>query len=231
VWGLWNQNVAISQIAEATEMLCWAAKWTDHPKIYYKSTYHDGKKRMLKELWKKLDEADAVIHFNGRKFDMRHINREFLESGMNPPSPYKQIDLLSAVKSRFYFPSNKLEYVCGALGIGHKLKHEGFDLWIGCMRDELSSWELMKQYNVNDVAITEMLYWKLLPWIPSIPNQAAYSQDEHVCPACGGKNLQRRGYAYTTQSRYHRYQCKDCGKWSRSSQHAKTIHTVSVADG
>lgn len=230
VWGLWNQNVAVNQIVDSTEMVCWAAKWTDHTKIHYRSTFHDGKKRMLKDLWSLLDEADAVIHFNGRRFDIPHVNREFLEAGMDPPSPYRHIDLFQAVKKRFRFPSNKLEYVCDTLGIGHKLKHEGFDLWLRCMANEASAWKLMRQYNVNDVALTEVLYWKLLPWIPGIPNHGAYAQEEFVCPACGGKNLKRRGFAYTAQTRYQRYVCRDCGKWSRTTQHAKSVHIVSVAE-
>ena len=104
VWGLWDQNVAINQIASSTEMLCWSAKWTDNTQIIFRSVFHDGKKKMLKDLWKLLDEADAVIHFNGKRFDIPHINREFLEAGMNPPSPYKQVELFQSVNRRFRFP-------------------------------------------------------------------------------------------------------------------------------
>ena len=229
VWGLWNQNVAINQIAASTEMVCWAAKWTDHTKIHYRSTFHDGKEKMLKDLWKLLDQADAVIHYNGRKFDVPHINREFLQADMEPPSPCAQIDLLAAVKKRFRFPSNKLEYVCGELGIGHKLKHEGFDLWQRCMDGEPSAWKLMRQYNINDVALTEMLYMKLLPWIPGIPSYSAHHGDDHICPACGSKNLKKRGFAYTPQSRFQRFVCKDCGKWSRGTHSYKTVAIREVA--
>jgi DNA polymerase elongation subunit (family B) len=231
VWGLWDQNVAINQIADSTEMVCWSAKWTDQTKIHFRSTYHDGKEKMVRDLWALLDEADAVIHFNGRRFDVPHINREFLEKGMDPPSPYKQVDLFQAVKRRFRFPSNKLEYICDTLGIGHKLKHEGFDLWIRCMANEKSGWQLMRQYNINDVALTEMLYWKLLPWIPNIPSHAAHS-GEMVCPACGSRRLKKKGtrFAYTTQSMFQRYVCKDCGKWSRSTKATHTVGIVGIAE-
>jgi len=230
VWGLWDQNVGINQIASSTEMLCWSAKWTDHTKIHFRSTFHDGKEKMLGDLWKLVDEADAVIHFNGRRFDVPHINREFLEAGMDPPSPYKQIDLFQAVKRRFRFPSNKLAYVCDTLGIGSKLKHEGFDLWLGCMANEKGAWRLMRQYNVNDVALTEMLYQKLLPWIPNIPSHAAHSGDSDTCPACGGKLLEKRGFAHTAQSRFQRFVCRDCGKWSRSTQSTQTVKIVGVSE-
>jgi hypothetical protein len=228
VWGLWDQNVGLNQIAASTEMICWSAKWTDRMKIHFRSTFHDGKEKMVRDLWDLLDEADAVIHFNGRRFDIPHINREFLEMGMNPPSPYKQIDLFQAVKRRFKFPSNKLDYVCDRLDIGSKLKHEGFDLWLGCMANEKGAWRLMRQYNVNDVALTEMLYWKLLPWIPNLPSHATHSGDGETCPACGGHKIELRGFSYTAQSRFQRFVCKDCGKWSRSTRDARTVGIVGV---
>lgn len=217
VWGLWDQNVGINQIAESTEVLCWAAKWVGKHKVTFRSVYSDGKEKMVKDLWDMLDAADVVIHYNGRSFDIPHINREFLEMELSPPAPYKQIDLLRAVKKQFRFPSNKLEYVVDTLGLGEKLKHEGFDLWRRCMANEESAWKLMRQYNVNDVAITELLYERILPWIPNIPSFAAHTQ-ERVCPACGSEHIEDRGWAYTQQSRYKRWVCKDCGKWSRDTR-------------
>jgi hypothetical protein len=227
VWGLWNQNVGVNQIAESCEMLCWSAKWVGKHKVLFKSTYHDGKEEMVKGLWELLDEADAVIHYNGTSFDIPHANREFLEAGLTPPSPYQQIDLLKAVRKRFRFPSNKLEYVADALSIGEKLKHEGFELWRRCMAGEESAWKLMRQYNINDVAITELLYERIKPWIPNIPSHAAHTQ-EAVCPACGSDDLQARGFAYTKQSRYQRFQCKACKKWSRSTK-GESVQIVEVA--
>lgn len=228
VWGLWNQNVAVAQIAEATEMICFSAKWRNKHKVIFCSVYHDGREDMVTRLWELLDEADVVIHYNGRSFDIPHVNREFLELGLTPPSPYKQIDLLRAVKKRFRFPSNKLEYIVERLDLGAKLKHEGFDLWKRCMADEESAWKLMRQYNINDVALTELLYERILPWIPNIPSRAAFEQGT-VCPACGSGNLKKRGYAYTQQSRYHRFVCRDCGKWSRGTR-GEAVNLREVAE-
>lgn len=229
VWGLWQQNVAVNQIAESTEVVCFAAKWRGRHKILFYSVHHDGRKTMLDSLWGLLDMADVVVHYNGRSFDIPHVNREFLLAEMGPPSPYRQVDLLRAVKKRFRFPSNKLEYVVEALDIGEKLKHEGFELWKRCMAGEDSAWKLMRQYNVNDVALTEALYERILPWIPNIPSYAAHEQED-VCPACGSSHLQSRGSAFTQQSRYTRYQCQDCGKWSRSTKAESTVKLREVAE-
>jgi DNA polymerase III epsilon subunit-like protein len=94
------------------------------------SSILNGKKTMLKKIHSLLDECDAVIHYNGTRFDIPTLNKEFLEAGMPPPSPYHQIDLLKTSRKEFRFPSNKLDYVARALGLGQKTKHEGFELWI-----------------------------------------------------------------------------------------------------
>lgn len=229
VWRLWDEDIGVNQLVNATEVICWAAKWIGKHKVEFRSVFHNGKEEMLKTLWNMLDEADAVVHYNGRSFDIPHVNREFLIMGLSPPSPFAQIDLLRAVRRRFRFPSNKLEYVVEELGIGEKLKHEGFELWRRCMANEESAWRLMRQYNINDVALTELLYERILPWIPNIPSHSTFT-DGDACPACGSKSLERRGVAHTRQSVYQRFVCRDCGKWSRGTRAEKRVTIREVAD-
>ena len=88
-------------------------------------------KTMPKGIHGLLNDADAVVHYNGTKFDIPTLNKEFLLHSFNPPSPYKQIDLLRVVRSNFRFPSNKLDYVAQRLNLGKKHEHEGHELWGG----------------------------------------------------------------------------------------------------
>jgi predicted RNA-binding Zn-ribbon protein involved in translation (DUF1610 family) len=171
---------------------------------------------MLKRIHKLMDEADAVVHYNGTKFDVPTLNKEFLLHKLSPPSSYRQIDLYSTAKSRFRFASNKLDYIAQQLGIGKKHKHEGFELWVKCMNNDANAWATMETYNKQDVELLEGVYNIFRPWIRNHPNVALYTDSEHnVCPLCGGSRLTRRGFAYTTTGRYQRYQCRDCGHWSR----------------
>lgn len=163
-WGLWDQNISIDQIIKPTEMLCFGARWLDGKKVIFKSVHHDGKKAMLEELHKLMNEADALVGWNSAAFDHKHINREFLENGMLPPSPVKDLDLMSITKSNFQFPSNKLDYVAQALGVGSKVKHSGFSLWIKCMEGDDKAWKEMKKYQIQDVNLLVDLYYHLLPW-------------------------------------------------------------------
>jgi uncharacterized protein YprB with RNaseH-like and TPR domain len=164
VWGLWDQNVSIDQIIEPTEMLCFGARWLGQKKVIFKSVHHDGKEAMLAELHKLMDQADALVGWNSAAFDHKHINREFLENGFQPPSPVKDLDLMSVTKANFAFPSNKLDYVAQALGVGAKVKHSGFKLWIECMAGNDKAWKEMKKYQIQDVNLLADLYYELLPW-------------------------------------------------------------------
>jgi uncharacterized protein YprB with RNaseH-like and TPR domain len=163
-WGLWDQNISIDQIIKSTEMLCFGARWLGEKKVIFKSVHHDGKKEMLEELHKLMNEADLLVGWNSAAFDHKHINREFLENGMVPPAPVKDLDLMSITKANFLFPSNKLDYVAQKLGVGAKVKHSGFSLWIKCMDGDEKAWAEMKKYQIQDVNLLVELYDKLLPW-------------------------------------------------------------------
>jgi uncharacterized protein YprB with RNaseH-like and TPR domain len=165
-WGLWDQNIGINQIIKSTEMMCFGAKWLGQKSVIFKSAHHDGKKAMLEELHKLMDEADVLVGWNSASFDHKHINREFLENEMLPPSPTKDLDLMTVTKANFQFPSNKLDYVAQKLGVGSKVKHSGFELWIKCMEGDEKAWREMKKYQIQDVQLLDSLYDILLPWFP-----------------------------------------------------------------
>lgn len=218
VWGLWDQRVAINQLVESTEVICFGARWFGEKKVTFRSVHHHGKEEMLKEMHRLLDEADVLVGWNSQSFDSKHMKREFLEAGMLPPSPYKEMDLMRTVKSQFKFPSNKLDYVSQRLGVGAKVKHSGFDLWLACMAGNKKAWAEMKEYQLQDVNLLVDLYEKLKPWIKNHPDAALYAGVEDGCTNCASTNLQRRGVARTVSSVYQRYQCNDCGKWMRGTR-------------
>lgn len=217
VWGLWNQNVGLPQIMASGYVLCWSAKWYGEDEVMFDSVHKSKPKVMLAKIHKLLDNADQVIHYNGSKFDIPTLNKEFLLYGFKPPSPYKQTDLLKTARSQFKFPSNKLDYVAKALGCKGKTKHIGHELWVRCMNNDPEAWRMMEEYNKNDVVILEAVYEKLKPWIKNPENHSLHA-DGLVCPKCGHDKYIRRGYAYTTSCKYPRYQCKSCGGWFKGAK-------------
>ncbi len=218
VWGLWDQRIGLNQIIDSGRVLCWAAKWYGSNEMMFRSSQKpEEQAAMIKEIWTLLNEADAVVHFNGNKFDMPILNKEFLLQGLTPPAPAKSIDLLKVCRSRFRFPSNRLDYVADQLGLGQKHKTT-FELWIDCMNNKPAAWKKMQRYNKQDVRLLEKLYDRLKPWIKGHPNHSLYSQTGLCCPNCASTRFQRRGQAITQASVYARYQCSatGCGKWFQS---------------
>lgn len=213
VWGLYDQNVSISQLLKPGYTLCWAAKWYGESEIQFASIMH-GKRRMIREVHALLAQADAVCHYNGTKFDIPTLNAEFLKMELAPPAPYKQIDLLRVARSRFRLASNKLDFVARHLGLGSKVEHKGFELWLECMAKKADAWATMEKYNKHDVTLLEKVYERLRPWIANHPNMSVY-EGHPCCPNCGGTHAQARGFAVAKTMRYQRFQCLDCGTWHR----------------
>ena len=180
-WGLFDQNISIDQIIKSTEILCFGARWLGEKKVMFRSVHHDGKKAMLEDLHKLMDEADVLVGWNSAAFDHKHINREFLENGMAPPSTVKDLDLMSVTKANFLFPSNKLDYVAQKLDVGAKVKHSGFSLWLRCMDGDKKAWKEMKEYQIQDVNLLVDLYDILLPWL--VPNGKVTSKEKQAIQA------------------------------------------------
>ena len=219
VWSLFNQNIGINQIVAPGSTLCAAYKWLGEPdkKIKFVSSWGTGFAAMVKSLYDAMDEADVIITYNGNRFDIPTLNREFLLAGLTPPSPSKSIDLYRTVRKQFKFVSNKLDFVCQQLGLGSKTHHKGMDLWTGVEAGNRKDQRTMEVYNKQDVFLLEKLYNRLLPWIPNHPSTVVHDSltDVPRCPTCGGSHVQRRGYHITKVARYHRLHCQDCGSWSR----------------
>lgn len=228
-WGpKWETNII--DFVEHSQIICYSAKWLNGPQVTkglvdYKG-YKPGKlndTKLLKDIHTLIDEADIIVTQNGVSFDMKTLNARFMARGMNPPSPYKNIDTKIEMKKVARLPSYKLDDMGDYLSIGRKIEHEGFDLWKKCASGDKKAWKMMKDYNAQDVLLTEKLYLKIRPFMKTHPNVAAFSEAEN-CPKCDSSNAQRRGFQYNNTVKYQRYQCNDCHGWYRGSKGIKLAH-------
>lgn len=220
VWGFFKQNIGLNQVVEQTRMLCWVGKWYDAKQPIFYSEHADGHETMVRAAWEALNDADIVITYNGDRFDIKHLNREFAELGLAPPKPFKSIDLFKVVKKEFAYSSNKLDNITQRLGLPGKLSHTGFDLWLGCMSGDEKSWKLMERYNRKDVVITERLYDRLRGWIRNHPHIGQFTGEEWTCANCGNSDISRnrQGEAFTFVQKYKAFQCPKCQAWLRGNK-------------
>jgi len=224
VWGKWEQNVI--SFKENWFIITFSWKWLGDTKTNVislpdYSTYKKNKsddKELVKKIWELFDEADVVIGHNSDEFDIKKINSRFLTHGLTPPSPYKTVDTKKIAKRYFRFDSNKLDDLGEYLSLGRKIDTGGFDLWLGCVNNDKSSWDKMCKYNKQDVILLEKIYLKMLPYITNGPNLNVLNGNLEGCPNCGSCNVMKRGFSITRTGKYQRWQCKDCSSWSQGEK-------------
>jgi len=236
-WGVYQEN-AIA-VKEHWYILSYAARWRGEKQIIYRglnmySGYKGGdstEKKLLADLHALLSEADIVVAHNGADFDVRKINARLIAHGFKPPTPYKVVDTKRDLTRVASFASNRLNWLSKQLGIGQKtMDHHDWAMWDGCMNGDPKAWREMEKYNRHDVVLLEELYEILSPWIRQ-PNANLWAE-EAVCPnpACGSKDLIRRGLARRKTRMYHRFQCKECGSWGRLTKSTKAV-TITPTTG
>ena len=228
VWGAWKQNIGQKQWKEKGHIMSFAAKWLDNDMILYRENRKGNDKKIVKAMFKLLDEADIVVAHNGRRFDFPTIIGRGLVHGFTPPSPYHIVDTLDIAKREFRFVSNSLANLTEELGISKKDTHKkfpGFELWLECLRGNDEAWAEMKQYNIQDVFALEALYLKFRPFARNHPNVVRHDHDGTFCPKCGSHHLQKRGF-YVSKAGlvYQRYQCQDCNGWYKDRFAEKGLH-------
>lgn len=228
-WSLFKPTIGINQIIEPAGIICFAWQWLGEDKTRFSSEWDaTGHSGMIAKLHSLFDEADVIAGYNSTGFDNKHANAEFLVAGLTPPSPYKQVDLYREVRKNFNLPSRKLDYICTRLGLGSKVAHSGMGLWNEVVRPSSvksgkAARAKMREYCMGDVDLTVDLYRILEPWLmPGINAGLFTDEDEPVCTNCGSKELQRRGWAYTTHLRYRRFQCQSCFRWLKSKTAEKS---------
>lgn len=230
VWRLFKENVGLNQIHQDWHLLSFAAKWFDSEEVIYmdqrsqKDITDDSE--MLKVLWDLLDEADVVIHQNGRRFDIPKIRARMVIHDMKPFSGVKHIDTMEIAKRTFGFTSRKLEYMTDKLCTETKkskhTKFPGFELWKECMAGNIEAWEEMKDYNIGDIISLQELYLKLAPWSDRLPNFSLYTDSDKFTCTCGGHEFEDAGFAYTEVSKFKQYKCTHCGKHWRGRKNQIT---------
>jgi hypothetical protein len=227
-WSLHGeQHVGLNQVIRPGGLLMFAAQkhGTKAVESYADWVSYEG---MVMAAHRIYDQADYIVTYNGVRFDNKHLRAAWVELGLTPPSPWRDIDLYRTV-GKLNFPSRKLAYVCGALGLDCKTDPGGMATWDQILRgtdeEKVKAQRRMERYCKNDVRITTQLFERLRPWVDGL-NLPLYAPDDvetaPSCTRCGGTEIQSRGYAYTTTYRYRRYCCTTCGGWMRDRRSEPT---------
>lgn len=207
-----NQNFGLNQMTDPGGVFGVGNKWYTSTKKFFLSDFHNGHEEMVTGTWKLLDEADIVVTFNGRRFDLPKLNGEFMKLQLPPPTPYSQVDLFQELKRISSFISLKLDHFLDQFGLTRKEQHEGMGLWLGCMANDPKAWRKMRSYCLQDVCSTEELLDFVRPWIRH-PHMGLLQDNDHLtCEKCGSDELEDTDKTIVlTTLRYPVLRCTQCG--------------------
>lgn len=170
-------------------------------------------------LHKALNSADVLIGHNSDNFDIKKFNTRAIQYGLDPIQGKKQIDTLKIARKYFKFTSNKLRYIAQYLGVGEKDESPDWDLILAGDRAEIKR---MREYNKQDVVVTEAVYKRLRDWHVTHPDVSTVTRDiEGVaidkCPRCDSAHVVKCGTgplikAGQVRGFKQRHKCQDCKK-------------------
>jgi DNA polymerase elongation subunit (family B) len=202
MWGAWKQNVVDEFIVSDGGLFCVGLKWAGQKETHIYSDWQHGHKAMLEHVRNHMADADAIVTFNGDKYDLPKLEGEFILHDVALPPKAASIDLYKVCKKLGYF-KNSLKFISKYLGIGAKLEHEGAAFFRKAVDGDAKALNKMERYCGQDVKLTEKLYYRILPAIRNHP----YLHEINECPNCGGRKTQHRGYRYTRTQKIERIWC------------------------
>jgi RNase_H superfamily len=214
VFDPFNVHASPEHVIDDGGLLCFCYHWEGEKEYHFQSEWEHGNDVMANTLYYILGQADAVVTYNGDKYDLPKIRGHLILHGLTPPPPPTSIDLIKAVQ-KLGFMMNRLAYVGPLLGVGSKKKHEGFGLWRSVMEGNEAAQYRMQRYCTQDVRLLVHLYKKVLPFIDNHPH---LGDNKGACGGCGSNHVQLRGFRRTKYFKVQRLQCQDCGAWSTGTR-------------
>lgn len=196
VWGSGKQYVGHDAIQTETQIITVAYKWLGENDIHVLKWSRKKKsdKQLIVDFLNEYNKADMVIGWNNNSFDNKLVNSRAMKYGLKVNTHIKSFDIMRQVKKVFKLPSYSMAYVSRYLGLGGKLQHNGIKMWEdvqwGGKQDYKDAIKLMVKYNVQDVALTEEIYFKLRQYLGHVINVGVLNGKVAVtCPNCGSTKI------------------------------------------
>lgn len=156
-----------------------------------------------------MKNVDVVVAHYGDEFDIKFINARLAFHNLPPLPNVIQIDTYKIARSKFYFNSNKLDYLAKFLGLGSKIRTD-YELWRACMDGDEKALDRMVRYNRHDVTLLEKVYNRLAPFVKP---KLKMSLSKDACDTCGSHRVHFRGTQRSLKGQSQRLQCIKCGHW------------------
>jgi DNA polymerase elongation subunit (family B) len=197
LWGSGKQYVGHNSITTETQIITVAWKWIGEDNVH--TLKWDMKKKTDKKLITKFleeyNKADMVIGFNNNSFDNKIVNARAMKYNLEVDTTIKSFDIMRQMKSKFRLPSYSMAYIAKYLGLQGKLNYSGGiqmwnDIGFGTKKIAKAAMKIMIAYNVQDVALTEEIYFRLRKYLGNVIHTGVLTgQPKATCPNCGSDKI------------------------------------------
>lgn len=218
LWNSGKQYVGHNNITTETQIMTVAYKWIGSPKVEYIkwNMKKRNDKKLIKKFVEEYNKADMVIGWNNNSFDNKIINSRAMKYGLDVNTHVKSFDIMRQIKKQFRLPSYSMAYVAKYLGLAGKLNYGGgLDMWKdiqwGSKQDAKRAMKVMVAYNVQDVALTEEIFFKIRKYLGHVIHVGALQgKSKATCPSCGNNKLKHyKTIATAAGTLQHVMKCKN----------------------
>jgi DNA polymerase elongation subunit (family B) len=209
----YNLSITPDNIIDERKIICISYKWEDEDRIHTLTwDQNQCDKQMLIDFIAQANKADELIAHNGDRFDIKWIRTRCIYHRIPMFPQYKTLDTLKKAKSGFNFNSNKLDYIAKFLGVGAKIKHSGFDMWVQVMKGNHLAMQEMIEYCEGDIIVLEDVFLTMQNYIKMNTHNGVINNNlKYSCPSCGAEHpilLKNNVTAMGTIKRL--MECNDC---------------------
>ena len=166
-------------------------------------------KAMLEQFVPIMESADEIVAHNGTRFDTPWLRTRCMFHDIPMAPDFMSLDTLTAARSKFYFNSNRLDYIAGYLQLGQK-RPTTLALWKAVMADDSRALRKMMDYCRHDVVLLEQVFDRMNQYI--VP-KTSIADIVGNCPECGSNRIHIKQHKILA-SGYKKTQlkCQECGK-------------------
>ena len=191
-WRIGNKvSLTPDNIIDTWKIICIAYKWEheDNVKVLRWDEFAN-EKEMLTDFIKIANRSDEIVGHNSDHFDIKKLRTRCIANGIRTFPKYRSLDTLTKSREYFAFDSNKLDYIAKFLGVGAKVEHEGFNMWVKCLKGDEEALSKMCEYCAGDVIILEDVFHSIQHYIkPNTHVGVHFGEGRYSCPTCGNNGL------------------------------------------
>jgi len=187
----WKLNIGTDNIIQDWKIICISYGWEDEDKVHTLTwDKNQCDKQMLIDFIKIANTADELVAHNGDRFDIKKIRTKCIYHRIPMFPNYRTLDTLKKAKSGFTFNSNRLDYIAKYLGVGAKLEHEGFNMWVKCMQGDKDALADMVKYCEMDIVVLQDVFLVMQSYIKQNQHVGTLNMGRKCdCPSCGSSDV------------------------------------------